>query len=94
MVHTVPGKPGNSVPPLENPGILISPGKPRKIVEFNINKNNYRGQDTHKNSGSHVGPSDANFGCPHQILLAHLIVYFSYENLTTHNIQKVLKKNR
>ena len=51
-------------------------------------------QDTHKNSGSHEDSSDANFVCPHQILVAHLIVYFSYKNLTTHNIQKVLKKFR
>ena len=35
-----------------------------------------RGQDKYKNCGSHVGPSDANFGRPHQILVAHLIVYF------------------
>ena len=48
---------------------------------------NVRGQDRYKNSGSHVGPSDANFGHPHQIPVAHLIIYFfhSYENLTTHD---------
>ena len=34
-----------------------------------------RGQYTHKNSGSHVGPSNANFSRPHQILVAQLIVY-------------------
>ena len=44
-----------------------------------------RDQDTYKNSGSHVGPPDANFGRPHQIPVAHLIRYFSYENLTTHH---------
>ena len=36
-------------------------------------------------SGSHAGPSDANFGRPHQFLVAHLIVQ------NTHDIQKVLK---
>ena len=34
-----------------------------------------RGQDTDKNSGSHVGPSGANFGRAHQIPVAHLIAY-------------------
>ena len=36
---------------------------------------NSRGQDTYENSGSHVGPSGANFGRPHQIPVAHLIAY-------------------
>ena len=35
MVHTALGKPGNSIPPLENSGILIThPGNLGKIVEF------------------------------------------------------------
>ena len=41
-----------------------------------------------------LDPSNADFGRPHQILVAHLIEYFSYKNLTTHDIQKVLKKFR
>ena len=45
----------------------------------------YRGQDTYKNSGSHVGTPEANFHRPHQIPVAHLTIHFFYENLTTHD---------
>ena len=44
-----------------------------------------RGQDTYKNSCSHVGTTDANFSRPHQIPVAHLTVYFFYENMTTYD---------
>ena len=45
-----------------------------------------RGQGTYKNSGSHVGTPEANFSRPmYQIPVAHLTVYFFYENMTTHD---------
>ena len=44
-----------------------------------------RGQDTYKNSSSHVGTPEANFNLPHQIPVAHLTINFFYENLTTHD---------
>ena len=40
--------------------------------------NIHRDQYTRKNFGIQLGsPSDVNFGRPHQILVAHLFVYFS-----------------
>ena len=47
----------------------------------------HRGQDTYKNSGSHVGPSGANFGRAHQIGSPLNRIYFSFlcENLITHD---------
>ena len=59
--------------------IIFSPLGKRYTTRNKQNKYNiahlFRGQDTYKNSGSHVGPSGANFGRPHQIPVAHLIAY-------------------
>ena len=44
-----------------------------------------RGQHTFTYKNWPCGPPDANFSRPHQIPVAHLIIHFFYENLTTYD---------